>query len=139
MRVLQRPLPPLPAVANRAPAGVGSAVPTAHVNFDDLPDPVTRVIDFSDIDGLFADDEELAPAARRSFAYPGVSAAAIVEMRAADGPDYHHRYDPDRLLPRTAMVRRVRVDRVRCEQPSVPELCAAAGLVYAKRGTAVAA
>jgi hypothetical protein len=66
---------------------------------------------------------------------PGTSRVVIDELKAADRPARDpFRYDPNRLLPRSARVRQVRVDRVVIEAPQpVAQLCAAAGLVYAKR------
>jgi hypothetical protein len=45
---------------------------------------------------------------------PGTSRAVIDELRAADAPVRDdRRYDPNRLLPRTARVRQVRVETLR--------------------------
>ena len=77
------------------------------------------------------------------------AAAVLRDLRAADtswaAPRRRprldpYRYDPNRLLPRSAMVRRVRVDQIphTVEQTPVSQLCAAAGLVYAERHVAAA-
>lgn len=45
---------------------------------------------------------------------PGTSRAVIDELKAADRPARDsHRYDPARLLPSSARVRQVRVERLR--------------------------
>lgn len=45
---------------------------------------------------------------------PGTSRTVIAELKAADAPARdHYRYDPNRLLPRSARVRQVRVERLR--------------------------
>jgi hypothetical protein len=85
---------------------------------------------------------EAQPAPIPPRCHPRVSAAdALAWMRAQDRRADRDpcRYDPNRLLPTSAMVRRVRVDRVPVEAPlPVAELCAAAGLVYAERHIAAA-
>lgn len=68
---------------------------------------------------------------------PGWARGMLAHLHAeapVDGRD-PFRYDPNRLLPRSAMVRRVRVDRIpQCiEQTPVSQLCAALGLMYAER------
>jgi len=43
---------------------------------------------------------------------PGTSRVVLDELKAADAPVRdHRRYDPNRLLPRSAMVRQVRIER----------------------------
>lgn len=133
------------ATAGRAPAGVGSAVPTSRVDFDDLPDPVKKSIGYADITG---NGPTPAPAAaRKAFRYPGVSAEALAAMRAEDAaeqppaaPAAHgkHTVDLDRLVPISAMrtVDPAQVKPRRVETP-VADLCAAVGLLYAKRGLVV--
>jgi hypothetical protein len=83
---------------------------------------------------------ELPPAAETTqlpplpLGAPARSVGVLAELHAADRTPDPCRYDPNRLLPTSALVRQVRVDRVVIAAPqSVAELCASAGLVYAKR------
>lgn len=76
-----------------------------------------------------------APAPKR----PGWGRDMVTYLRAQDRSVVRDpfRYDPNRLLPASARVRQVRVDSVPMEAPqSVAQLCASAGLVYAKRHVA---
>jgi len=44
---------------------------------------------------------------------PGTSRVVLDELKAADAPVRdHRRYDPNRLLPRSARVRQVRIERL---------------------------
>jgi hypothetical protein len=69
---------------------------------------------------------------------PGWARGMLNHLHAeapVDGRD-PYRYDPNRLLPRSAMVRRVCVDRIPQDRPElapVSQRCAALGLVYAER------
>ena len=84
---------------------------------------------------------EAQPAPIPPRCHPRVSATeAMAWIHKQDRADRDPcRYDPNRLLPASAMVRRVHVDRVPVEAPlPVAELCAAAGLVYAERHIAAA-
>lgn len=77
------------------------------------------------------------PATMPQRFHPPITATeSLAWMRAQDRRASRdpYRYDPNRLLPASALVRQVRVGHIVIEAPqSVAELCASAGLAYAQR------
>lgn len=134
------------------PVATAHAAAAAHLtddrdsapSFDDLPDPVTKPLGYADITTANEPAEQPRPKA-----YPGVAidtmawlreqdieGMATVAARAAEWLRAQEADDKQQSAPAAAMrtVDPARIEPRRVETP-VADLCAAAGLLYAKRHT----